>query len=112
MGSAINSLMQGLTAAKGAGWISDETAMQVLFKFCDLEIDVTEEKRRRVCGGYDHSNRERCGGGKKIRGDRGNTNGDYSRRDAFCGGFEKVALMTTIIIIVINLCEQTGEHLW
>lgn len=46
VGTAINQLMQGLTAAKGAGWISDETAMKVLFKFCDMEIDVNEERER------------------------------------------------------------------
>jgi hypothetical protein len=38
--------MQGMTAARSAGWISDETAMKVLFQFCDLEIDIHEEQAR------------------------------------------------------------------
>ena len=46
MGTAISYLMQGLTAARGAGWISNETAMKVLFKFCELEIDINEEADR------------------------------------------------------------------
>jgi hypothetical protein len=46
LGTAISYLMQGLSGAKTAGWISDETAMQLLFQFCGMEIDVNEEKAR------------------------------------------------------------------
>ena len=46
MGTGISYLMQGLTAAKSAGWISSETAMTLLFKFCDIEIDINEEQER------------------------------------------------------------------
>ncbi|HEY0756896.1 MAG TPA: hypothetical protein VGD98_23285 [Ktedonobacteraceae bacterium] len=46
MGTAISYLMQGLSTAKEAGWISNETAMKVLFKFCDLEVDLHEEAER------------------------------------------------------------------
>lgn len=50
LGTAISYLMQGLSTAKTAGWISDETAMKVLFKFCDMEIDINEEKARIQAG--------------------------------------------------------------
>jgi hypothetical protein len=46
LGTAISYLMQGLSAAKAAGWISNETAMKILFKFCDLEIDINDELAR------------------------------------------------------------------
>jgi hypothetical protein len=36
-------LMQGLVAAKQQGWVSDETAMQLLFQCLNEEIDVHEE---------------------------------------------------------------------
>jgi hypothetical protein len=36
-------LMQGLVAAKAQGWISDETAMQLLFQCVNEEVDVHEE---------------------------------------------------------------------
>ncbi len=46
MGTALSYLMQGMTSAKAAGWISDETAMKLLFKFCDMEVDINEERAR------------------------------------------------------------------
>lgn len=46
LGTAVNYLTQGLAVAKDAGWISDETAMQILFKFCDMEVDMNEERER------------------------------------------------------------------
>ncbi len=46
LGTAVSYLMQGLTAARGQGWISNETAMQLLFQFCNLEVDVSEELAR------------------------------------------------------------------
>ena len=36
-------LMQGLVAAKQQGWVSDETAMQLLFQCLNEEVDVHEE---------------------------------------------------------------------
>lgn len=54
MGTAISYLMQGLTAARGAGWISNETAMKVLFKFCDMEIDINEEQERIAADSQQH----------------------------------------------------------
>jgi len=39
-------LVQALTSAKAQGWISDETAMQMLFKFAGEEINVHEELAR------------------------------------------------------------------
>ncbi len=36
-------LVQALTSAKAQGWISDETAMHMLFKFAGEEINVHEE---------------------------------------------------------------------
>ena len=38
--------MQGLNTARAQGWISNETAMQLLFQFCNKEIDVHEEMAR------------------------------------------------------------------
>ena len=46
MGTAIAQLMAGMTSAKAAGWISDETAMKILFKFADMEVDIIEERER------------------------------------------------------------------
>ncbi len=46
LGIAISNLMQGLTAAHSQGWISNETAMQLLFQFCGREIDIHEEQAR------------------------------------------------------------------
>ncbi len=39
-------LVQALTSAKAQGWISDETAMSMLFKFAGEEINVHEELTR------------------------------------------------------------------
>jgi hypothetical protein len=39
----VHYLMQGLVAAKQQGWVSDETAMQLLFQCLNEEIDVHEE---------------------------------------------------------------------
>ncbi len=36
-------LVQGLVAAKAQGWVSDETAMQLLFQCLNEEVDVHEE---------------------------------------------------------------------
>lgn len=46
LGTGIFQLMQGLSIAQQAGWLSDETAMQMLFKFADLEVDINDELER------------------------------------------------------------------
>jgi len=46
LGTGLSYLTQALTAAKLQGWISDETAMKLLFKFADEEIDIHEERER------------------------------------------------------------------
>ncbi len=39
-------LVPALTAAHGQGWISDETAMRIMFEFCGEEINPHEEMER------------------------------------------------------------------
>ena len=39
-------LVRGLVAAKKQGWVSDETAMQLLFQCLNEEVDVHEELAR------------------------------------------------------------------
>ena len=46
LASAAQLLVSALTAAKAQGWISDETAMRLLFQFAGEEIDITEELAR------------------------------------------------------------------
>lgn len=46
LGTALSYLMSGLTAAKQNGWISDETAMQTVFKFLGEEINLHEEREK------------------------------------------------------------------
>jgi hypothetical protein len=46
LGTAIQLLTQGLATAKQEQWISNETAMKILFKFCDMEIDLNDEMAR------------------------------------------------------------------
>ena len=46
LGSGLSSLAQALVAAKQQGWLSDETAMKLLFKFTNEEIDIHEERAR------------------------------------------------------------------
>lgn len=43
---AVSMIMPALTTAKENGWISDETAMKLLFEFCGEEIDIYEEKAK------------------------------------------------------------------
>lgn len=42
----VNQLVQALTAARAQGWISDETAMHMLFEFAGEEVDVHAERQR------------------------------------------------------------------
>jgi hypothetical protein len=46
LASATNLMVTALSAAKQNGWISDETAMQLFFKFAGEEVDLHDEKMR------------------------------------------------------------------
>lgn len=46
LASATQMLVSALTAARAQGWISDETAMRLLFQFAGEEVDIHEEKAR------------------------------------------------------------------
>jgi len=39
-------LVSALTAAKSQGWVSDETAMRLIFQFAGEELDISEEQAR------------------------------------------------------------------
>lgn len=46
LASATQLLVSALSAAKEQGWVSDETAMRLLFQFAGEELDVHEEQTR------------------------------------------------------------------
>jgi hypothetical protein len=46
LATAVQQLVSALTTAKAQGWVSDETAMRLLFQFAGEEIDVNEERAR------------------------------------------------------------------
>lgn len=46
LASAAQMLVSALTVAKAQGWVSDETAMRLLFQFAGEEIDISEEQAR------------------------------------------------------------------
>lgn len=46
LASATQLLVTALTTAKQQGWVSDETAMRLLFQFAGEEIDIHEEQAR------------------------------------------------------------------
>ncbi|GAC1568506.1 MAG: hypothetical protein NVS3B14_17960 [Ktedonobacteraceae bacterium] len=46
LAGATQMLVSALTAAKAQGWVSDETAMRLLFQFAGEEIDISEEQAR------------------------------------------------------------------
>ncbi len=46
LASATQSLVSALTTAKQEGWVSDETAMRLLFQFAGEELDIHEEQAR------------------------------------------------------------------
>ena len=46
LASAAQMLVSALTVAKAQGWVSDETAMRLLFQFAGEEIDLSEEQAR------------------------------------------------------------------
>ncbi len=51
LASSTQMLVSALTAAKQQGWVSDETAMRLLFQFAGEEIDIHEELARIHVGG-------------------------------------------------------------
>ncbi len=46
LASSVNYLVTALVTARQQGWLSDETAMRLLFKFAGEEIDVHTELER------------------------------------------------------------------
>jgi len=46
LATSVNYLVNALVTAKNQGWLSDETAMRLLFKFAGEEIDVHSEMQR------------------------------------------------------------------
>ncbi len=46
LANATQLLVSALTVAKQEGWVSDETAMRLLFQFAGEELDVHEEQER------------------------------------------------------------------
>lgn len=46
LAGATQMLVSALTAAKSQGWISDETAMRLLFQFAGEEVDIPAEQAR------------------------------------------------------------------
>jgi len=46
LANATQLLVSALTVAKEQGWVSDETAMRLLFQFAGEEIDIHEEQAR------------------------------------------------------------------
>jgi len=46
LASATRMLVSALIAAKGQGWVSDETAMRLIFQFAGEELDIHEEQAR------------------------------------------------------------------
>ena len=46
LATATQFLVTALSTAKAQGWVSDETAMRLLFQFAGEEIDIHEEQQR------------------------------------------------------------------
>jgi hypothetical protein len=46
LASATQTLVSGLSAARAQGWISNETAMRLLFQFAGEEVDLAQERAR------------------------------------------------------------------
>jgi hypothetical protein len=51
LASATQMLVSALSVAKAQGWVSDETAMRLLFQFAGEELDIYEEQARIRTGG-------------------------------------------------------------
>ncbi len=48
LAQATNLMVTALANASAKGWISDETAMKIIFEFCGEEIDIAEEMQKIV----------------------------------------------------------------
>lgn len=46
LAGATQTLISALSAAKAQGWVSDETAMRLLFQFAGEEMDIAQEQQR------------------------------------------------------------------
>lgn len=46
LAGSTQTLVAALSTAKAQGWVSDETAMRLLFQFAGEEIDIAEEQAR------------------------------------------------------------------
>ncbi len=46
LAGATQTLVSALSTAKAQGWVSDETAMRLLFQFAGEEVDIAEEQAR------------------------------------------------------------------
>ncbi|HEU5378101.1 MAG TPA: hypothetical protein VFV38_21980 [Ktedonobacteraceae bacterium] len=46
LAGATQTLVSALSAAKAQGWVSDETAMRLLFQFAGEDVDIAQEKVR------------------------------------------------------------------
>lgn len=46
LAGATQTLVSALSAAKAQGWVSDETAMRLLFQFAGEDVDIAQEKAR------------------------------------------------------------------
>lgn len=46
LAGATQTLVTALCAAKAQGWVSDETAMRLLFQFAGEEVDLAQEQAR------------------------------------------------------------------
>ena len=46
LAGATQTLVSALSAAKAQGWVSDETAMRLLFQFAGEEVDIAQEQAR------------------------------------------------------------------
>jgi len=53
LAQGVDALTKGLALAKQQGWVSDETAMKLLFRFAAQEIDIPEEMERVRLQGLD-----------------------------------------------------------
>lgn len=46
LAGATQTMVSALSAAKAQGWVSDETAMRLLFQFAGEEVDIAQERAR------------------------------------------------------------------
>ena len=46
LAQGLNYLIADMATAKQQGWLSDETAMQLMLQFAGIEVDIHEEAQR------------------------------------------------------------------